>query len=87
MSAVRQGVLEYKPCLWCMVTGEDISCSQIAQARLLRGTKMVRRSVLQILRNNIESVLVEIDIARKDRRDSEEESLTDYSLSSRPSFL
>lgn len=56
-------------------SGEDIISGQMIHARLLRGAKMVRGSLLKIPKKNIASVLIESCSAQEEGRESDEELL------------
>lgn len=67
MSPVLYGFAVKRPPFTSMVTGEDIISGQIACERSLRGTKKVRKSVLEILRSNTASGLDKNNISQKER--------------------
>lgn len=58
MSALCHGVAVRTPCVICMFSGDDVINSQMTGERFLTNTKTVRRSPLEVLRNNIARVIM-----------------------------
>lgn len=63
MSEVGHRLVVKRQCVKSMVTGEDSSSGQMVHMRSLTETKVVRRTLPEITRNNIGSVSDEKNVA------------------------
>lgn len=63
MFAVPHGAAMRRPCVRCLVTGEDIITGQIAIWRSLKDTFLSSESFLEIVGRNIKSVGDEHEVA------------------------